>query len=130
MLGFVTQEKYDAEHELRIKAEAREEALREQVSTLTDLLREERVRQSDLLDRFQPKQESNGHSMLDADTKHMTADQIMAIPAYGKGDMRRRLQMAAMARKREEEEASRQKVESQNGKLTEDEARLIDRITI
>lgn len=128
MLGFITQAEFDAEHELRLKAEAREEALREQINALTQLLRDERVRQSDLLDRFQPKPVvANPQAFVGAGNGHMTYEEIMATPAWGKRGMRERLNWADAALRRKEQEARQKTLESRQEILTEDEADKIDK---
>lgn len=130
MLGFVSQEKYDAEHELRLRAESEATALREQVKWLQEQIEEENERHQqnvvDVLDRFQPKPEALKIPPGTGIPPFLSSTEIFKIPAAGKRGMRERNRAALEAQAREEKEERQHKLESQREVLSEDELESVD----
>lgn len=106
---------YDAEHELRLRAEARERA---QEVLIADLRRENGAllaalskagelqarSQTDLLDRLVPKPGKVGVEGMGETFQHMTAAEIRAMPAVGKRQMELRESQAKLAETRDLED--------------------------
>lgn len=126
MLGFVSQEKYEAEHDARVRAEAREEALREQVTTLTQLLRDLNNGQADLLDRVLPKPDTKP-VVTGNGVSHLSEAEIMSIPAVGRAGIKARARLASEARAREAQEKKEKTLQDNRESLTEEELALVDK---
>jgi len=117
MFGYVTQKEFDFEHELRLKAEAREELLRQQLKEESE--RHERQIQ-DLLDRYQPKPVAAITGS--GERVQLSSEELRRMPAIGKRGMAERHRLVGEAEAREkdnhlssEEAAELDKVISNNG---------------
>jgi hypothetical protein len=126
MFDYVSREKYEAEHDARIRAEAKVEALSEQVATLTQLLRDLNNGQTDLLDRVLPKPKDTP-VITGEGLSALTAEEIMEIPAVGKSGIKTRLHWAGKARAREADAKKEERLREHREDLTDEELELVDR---
>lgn len=138
MFGYVTQKEFDEERERRIKAEERAESWRqlaESVGVQRDqsftAMKEMRQTHADqvkmLLAHLVPlAPEPPASPLLDPNNsklQEMTAEEIMAIPAYSKREMHIRAQRAAAAKMRELERAQDDDMKQRHALLTPEEKR-------
>lgn len=133
MFGYVPMEKYDAEHELRIRAEAAAEEARLVAHRLFATIENERIQHreemKDLLERALPKPVPPvpGFGVPGMIPGHASYQEIMGTPAVGKRGVRERNAAARDAMAREKQEESETTLGKQRAVLLPEEQALIDK---
>lgn len=129
MFDYVNKKEFDAEHELRVKAEAAAALAREAEQRALAMLESERAahRQelADVLDRFAPKPKDPVPG-FGVPGRGPTYEEIMHVPAVGKRGLRERNAAALEAKAREEAESKEDQAAGQRAVLNPQEAELLD----
>lgn len=137
MFDFVSRDKFDAEHELRVRAEASLERAHAQIadlyetnSQLLTMMGTERERHEeamrDALDRFAPKPKDPVSGFGVPGAADLTYEQIMRMPAVGKRGLRERNAAALEAKQREDMAEQQSDAGGRRAVLTPEEEHLVD----
>jgi hypothetical protein len=126
----VSQEKYEAERDARVRAEAIVETLRGQIALLQGELKTERERVSALVEHIAPKPQAPDSTLAwtgkGDGPAQLTSEQIMAIPAVGGRGLRQRNNAARLAKLRDVKKAEEEDAGARRAVLTEEEEQILD----
>lgn len=139
MFDNVSRKEFDAERELRIRAEASAARAYEQIADLNErttellsLIAREREthhqEMADLLDRVLPKPKDPvpGFGVPGAGDQHLTYEEIMSTPAVGRRGVRERNALARDAKVREEQQDKADDAGKRRAVLTPEEQQELD----
>lgn len=124
MFDYVSRKDFDAEHDLRVKAEALIAHLFASIETERAAHRAE---VQDLFDRFVPKPKDPVPGFGVAEGRPLTYEEIMGIPAVGRRGMRARNSAAHEAKLREELKEKNGDASTRRATLSPEEQALIDK---
>jgi len=130
MFDSVSREKYEAERDARVRAEARAEAFAEHERRLTELLASARDEKEDLLDRLAPKSSPLPFGAPDAAASTaLTPEEIIRTPAIGRRGVAARQHRYDEAVTAQDETKRLKAIDERNAALTPEELEEIDRVT-